>query len=155
MTDYCLSPLAHDDIHAISAIEQRAHCSPWSDTQLTAPTGRFDHAYGLRLMQPHSLLIGYFYARCVAGEGELLNIAIDPTYQGQGWGSLLLKAMIEHLHEAGAESIWLEVRESNIAAQALYQKHGFEPVNRRKHYYACADGRREDAWIMQKKLMEN
>lgn len=150
MSDYYLCPLALDDITAISTIERRAHGSPWSDTQLAAPTGRFDHAYGLHIMQPHALLIGYFYARCVAGEGELLNIAIEPTYQGQGWGSILLEAMIKRLNEAGAESIWLEVRESNIAAQVLYQKYGFKPVSRRKHYYAYADGRREDAWVMQK-----
>ncbi|OOE80047.1 ribosomal-protein-alanine N-acetyltransferase [Salinivibrio sp. PR6] len=152
MSDYQITPLDDDDIERISAIEQRAHLFPWSASQLAVSPRQFDYHYVLRLATTPSTIIGYFYARCIADEGELLNIAIDPDYQGQGWGWELLNGMITTLRHAGADSIWLEVRESNIPAKALYQKHGFRVVHRRQQYYRCADGHREDAWIMEKRL---
>ncbi|OOE58491.1 ribosomal protein S18-alanine N-acetyltransferase [Salinivibrio kushneri] len=152
MSDYQITPLDHDDVVAIAAIEQRAHLFPWSPAQLAVSSHQFDHHYVLRLTTASSCIIGYFYARCIAGEAELLNIAIDPDYQGQGWGWILLNGMITTLRHAGADSIWLEVRESNMPAKALYQKHDFQVIHRRQQYYRCADGCREDAWIMKKRL---
>ncbi|OOE43367.1 ribosomal-protein-alanine N-acetyltransferase [Salinivibrio kushneri] len=152
MSDYQITPLDHDDVAAVTAIEQRAHLFPWSAAQLAVSSHQFDHHYVLRLATAPSCIIGYFYARCIAGEAELLNIAIDPDYQEQGWGWILLNGMITTLRHAGADSIWLEVRESNMPAKALYQKHGFQVVHRRQQYYRCADGCREDAWIMEKRL---
>ncbi|MGL5737518.1 MAG: ribosomal protein S18-alanine N-acetyltransferase, partial [Plesiomonas shigelloides] len=73
--------------------------------------------------------------------------AVDPLCQGQGFGRALLQALVERLEERGLVTLWLEVRESNTPARALYEAEGFNEVSRRKNYYPTADGR-EDAVIM-------
>lgn len=92
-------------------------------------------------------VVGYFYAQNVAGELTLLNIAVCPQQQGQGYGRQLLQAFLEKGELANAESAWLEVRESNLKAMHLYQEVGFNEVDRRRNYYPTVSGY-EDAIIM-------
>lgn len=65
-------------------------------------------------------LVGYFYAQNIVGEVTLLNIAVDPQQQGKGYGRQLAEYFLDIGEQAGAESAWLEVRESNQRAYALY-----------------------------------
>ena len=76
---------------------------------------------------------------------------MDPQYQGQGYGKLLLTELISRLTANRAESLFLEVRVSNTRAIALYRSAGFQEISRRKGYYPTRDGR-EDAIVMQKLL---
>lgn len=92
-------------------------------------------------------LLGYFYAQNIVGEVTLLNIAIAPSAQGKGFGSKLLEGLIDLCEAKKVESIWLEVRDSNQAAQNLYLNAGFNEVDRRYNYYPATQGR-EDAIIM-------
>jgi ribosomal-protein-alanine N-acetyltransferase len=78
---------------------------------------------------------GYLIARAVAGEGEILNLAVAPEVRRQGLGAQLLEAGIAELTAAGAREVFLEVREHNLAAQQLYQRRGFRPVALRARYY--------------------
>ncbi|WP_264767992.1 ribosomal protein S18-alanine N-acetyltransferase, partial [Klebsiella pneumoniae] len=80
-------------------------------------------------------VVGYFYAQNIVGEVTLLNIAIDPAQQGKGYGQQLLQHFIALCEQQKAESAWLEVRESNQRAFALYQRAGFNEIDRRVNYY--------------------
>ena len=80
-------------------------------------------------------------------EATLFNIAVAPEFQRKGLGRELLDALIVGLEEKGIVTLWLEVRDSNRAAIALYESLGFNEVSIRRNYYPTADGR-EDARIM-------
>jgi ribosomal-protein-alanine N-acetyltransferase len=77
-------------------------------------------------------------------EGQIMSIAVDPAYRGNGIGSALLTEAIERLIREGARYIGLEVRVSNIGAIRLYERFGFRRVKRIIGYYS--DG--EDAYYM-------
>ena len=79
---------------------------------------------------------------------HITNIVVKKTYRQQGIGSLLLKELIEISNKENVTSITLEVKASNLPAQNLYAKYGFEKLGRRKKYYNGT----EDAIIMTKDL---
>ncbi len=142
---YSLRQLVNSDIEQIVTIEQQAHSYPWSRDQLLELNGKRSSHYGL--FDADEVLLGYFYSQNIVGEVSLLNIAVAPQKQGQGLGKYLLQQLIAISEQAKAESIWLEVRESNQGAIALYQKLGFNEVDRRRDYYPATNGR-EDALLM-------
>lgn len=78
---------------------------------------------------------GYVVARAVADEGEILNLAVAPAGRRHGVGRALVRAVLHALGTRGVRDVFLEVRESNAAARALYAAHGFREVGRRPRYY--------------------
>jgi ribosomal-protein-alanine N-acetyltransferase len=78
-------------------------------------------------------------------EAHICTIAVHPERRREGLGELLLLALLDQGLERGARQATLEVRVSNLAAQGLYQKYGFEIVSVRKRYYSDSG---EDAYIM-------
>ena len=82
-----------------------------------------------------------------AGEGHLLNLSVAPDCQRTGHGSALLKEAMRLARKRGAQHVFLEVRPSNLAAQALYRRFGFREVAVRPGYYP-AHGGREDALVL-------
>lgn len=78
---------------------------------------------------------GFAIAVELAGEWELENIVIGDAYRGRGLGSMLLKAVLEHVSLHRGERIFLEVRESNRSARSLYERSGFSISGRRPGYY--------------------
>jgi ribosomal-protein-alanine N-acetyltransferase len=84
---------------------------------------------------PHRLL-GFLVARHLAPEWELENIVVAPAVRRNGIGNQLLSALLAAARKAKSEPIFLEVRDSNTAARALYEKAGFVQTGRRKSYYA-------------------
>lgn len=95
---------------------------------------------------------GFALGRVVAGEAELLTIAVDPVAQRRGVGRRLMQAFLEELARRGAETVFLEVAESNAAARALYARAGFTETGRRRGYYQSPDGRAVDAVMMARAL---
>ena len=91
--------------------------------------------------------MGFAVVRQVGDDGELLQIAVDKSARRSGIGSMLVAAVIDYAEVHALQSVFLEVRGSNIAATALYKKNGFEPVRTRKNYY---DDPVEDAIVMKK-----
>jgi [ribosomal protein S18]-alanine N-acetyltransferase len=81
----------------------------------------------------------------IAGELHVITIAVHPRYRGLGLGEWLLLTLLEEGQKLAAEEATLEVRVSNLVAQALYQKYGFEEVGRRSGYYS---NNGEDALIL-------
>jgi ribosomal-protein-alanine N-acetyltransferase len=80
-------------------------------------------------------VLGYSIAWQIADEAELANLAVAPAARGAGIGRALLDDLLQAIETRGGATVYLEVRESNEAAKALYRSRGFEEVGRRKGYY--------------------
>jgi ribosomal-protein-alanine N-acetyltransferase len=80
-------------------------------------------------------IAGFIVGRRVADEGEILNLAVKPQHRRHGVGRALAKALLELFAREAVLQVFLEVRESNAEAIALYQGLGFREVERREGYY--------------------
>ena len=80
----------------------------------------------------------------------MADVSSAPAARRQGYADALLQRWSADCAANGVTRLLLEVRESNAAAQALYRKHGFADMARRRGYYSLSDGAREDALIMEK-----
>jgi len=92
---------------------------------------------------------GFIVGRQEAGEAEILNLAVIPAKRRKGEGGALLKAAVEALRARKVSRVFLEVRESNEAGMAFYEKQGFSKTGRRAGYYRDPD---EAAIRMEMKL---
>ncbi len=90
-------------------------------------------------------IVGYGGLWLMTDEAHITTIAVDPDYQGNGLGELLLLGLIDRARQIGARWLTLEVRASNEVAQALYRKYTFKEMGVRRRYYSD-DG--EDALVM-------
>ena len=90
-------------------------------------------------------IVGFLGTWYAADQAHIVSVGVADGYRRRGIGELLLIAAVEHAVAKGTETITLEVRESNAAAQALYAKYGFIEQGIRKGYYS---DNREDAVIM-------
>jgi len=87
---------------------------------------------------------GFVLSRGAADEEELLLIAVDPAHRRRGIGTALLSSFIDQARDRGAERLFLEMRDGN-SAEALYLRHGFARVGRRRAYYRRGSGLPVDA----------
>lgn len=94
-------------------------------------------------------IVGYLIAREAVGTGEILNLAVDPSYRRSGIARALLDAGLAVLRQRAVDEVFLEVRVSNEAAQALYRGAEFRPVGRRRAYYRNPV---EDALVLRRAL---
>ncbi len=133
----------------MAALEKEVAPSPWSLSQF------LNSCRGERpiwvLEDDAGELAGFAICQLVADEATLMNIAVSPRVQRQGWGRRLLGEVVAGLGASGAERLMLEVRRGNSAAIALYLDQGFSEDGRRKAYYP-APGGREDALLMSREL---
>ena len=93
---------------------------------------------------PRGEPLGFALSRVVAGEAELLLLAVKRSVQRRGVGKTLMLRFIDDAGARGAERLHLEVRDGNDAID-LYKRHGFAEVGRRRNYYSGAAGQRFDA----------
>ena len=129
-----------DKIHEIESL---SFLSPWSVNAFREEVKNpVSHLWAMFL---NDGLLGYICFWLVDREMQLANIAVHPDFRNRGMGRALLTKMIDTGLAERAESIWLEVRESNRTARTLYEKSGFEPVGKRRKYYSDND---EDAIVM-------
>lgn len=91
---------------------------------------------------------GFIMIRVVLDEAEILTVGVRPSQRRAGIGRQLVDKALVAAAARGAQQMFLEVAQSNIAAIGLYNASGFEQVGRRKGYYAHADGTHEDALMM-------
>ena len=140
-----ISPIEAQDFDALYAIEQAAHALPWSLG--TLKNNQAERYLNLKIVEGHQIY-GFAICQTVLDEATLFNIAIDPQKQGLGLGRQLLNELITQLRQKGILTLWLEVRESNKKALALYDSLGFNQVDIRKNYYPTPDGKRENAVVM-------
>lgn len=129
-----IRPLHQDDFREVTAIERASFATPWPE-QTFLNLLRRSNACLLSAVDSDQRVLGYAAIWFSHGEGELGNLAVDPTARRTGVGSLLLKAILREGRTREARQIFLEVRETNLNAQSLYERHGFELVGRRENYY--------------------
>ncbi|MEF1290168.1 ribosomal protein S18-alanine N-acetyltransferase [Vibrio sp. M260118] len=144
MTQTSLLPLSEEHLDQVWRIERSAHTHPWSENMIRDVNSRGACHH---VLVTNDEVVGYFYAQNIVGEVTLLNIAVNPSQQGKGYGRQLMQAFLEWCKSNKAESAWLEVRESNHSAFGLYESIGFNEVDRRINYYPTISGK-EDAIIM-------
>ncbi len=94
-------------------------------------------------------IAGYVLGRVVVDQAEILSIAIVPGRRRQGLGRQLLDGVLAAMMQRGAGTVWLEVRASNEAAQAMYQSAGFSAAGLRRGYYRQPP---EDALVLRREL---
>lgn len=137
-------------LDAVMAIEVAVYPFPWSRGNF-ADSLASGHAARV-LLAPGGAMLGYFVAMSGVAEMHLLNITVARQAQGCGHARRLLDALFDLCRAQRASTLWLEVRESNAHARAVYSHLGFDEIGVRRRYYPAALGRREDAVVMSLKL---
>lgn len=127
----------------VTAIEDLVSPHPWRLSQFRESLD----CHHCLVISDDKGVIGFLVYSQVAGEAEILNIAVHPNYQRKGLARQLLNHCLSHLPEE-VDRLFLEVRASNSAAIHLYGQLGFVQSGCRKNYYLLKSGQREDALLM-------
>ena len=101
------------------------------------------------IQESASVTLGAAWFSVYDASAELIDLSISPAYRRQGWGMKLLQTSLEVLESESVSICHLEVRRSNCAAIALYQRTNFRIVGERANYYRSQDGP-EDAILMRR-----
>ena len=139
------------DIAQIHEIEELCFAIPWSRESIEHDIAENPVSRWLVLDDGEGRVLAYAGLWLVIDEAHVLNVAVHPNAQRQGNGRRVLTALIELARENGMGLMTLEVRRSNLPAQALYHACGFMDVGYRKRYY---EDNREDALIMYLELSQ-
>jgi len=120
------------DVPAILAIEQQApRAAHWTPEQYSKLVGG-----GVVLVAEEAgQLCGFICAKAVASEWEVENVVVAAAFVRRGMANELVRNLIQRAENEAASAILLEVRESNLPARRLYEKHGFREAGRRRAYY--------------------
>lgn len=136
-----------DDLPALLEIERRASHDPWGEGAILS---QLSSEVGLSLVcEEDGALRGALYLSLIPPEGEVLALAVLPEERRRGIARLLLENGMKALISGGACVLYLDVRESNAPARALYTALGFRECGRRRAFYSHP---REDAILMEKAL---
>ncbi|HEX8716163.1 MAG TPA: ribosomal protein S18-alanine N-acetyltransferase [Gemmatimonadaceae bacterium] len=133
-TSVHLRPVRDGDLDRIAEIERASFTDPWSRPSF-AQLLRDRRVHFIVACTPDGIIRGYAVAWFVLDEGEIANIAVQPDCRGQGIGRTLLRSVTEAAAARRASALYLEVRDSNASARAMYSAHGFVQVGRRNRYY--------------------
>jgi ribosomal-protein-alanine N-acetyltransferase len=133
-----------DDVSAVVDLDKKSFSLPWPERSF-----RFEltdnPASRCWVAELDGNVVGMIVVWLIVDDAHVATIAIDPEYRRQGIGKRLLAHALRQMIRDGARSSFLEVRESNLAAQEMYRKFGFEVTGRRRRYYRDND---EDAILM-------
>jgi ribosomal-protein-alanine N-acetyltransferase len=133
-----------DDVPAVVDLDQRSFSLPWPERSF-----RFEltdnPASRCWVAELDGKVVGMIVVWLIVEEAHVATIATHPDFRRKGFAKSLLSHALQKLTEQGARSSFLEVRESNLAAQAMYRKFGYEETGRRRRYYKDND---EDAILM-------
>jgi ribosomal-protein-alanine N-acetyltransferase len=148
MADPCpIRPIIRSDADRVAELERECFPDPWSkagiEEVISLPIG-----FGL-VVDCDGLVVGYVLTRWVADSAEILNLAIAESHRRRGLATSLLQQVMAGLASRGVREVYLEVRESNRSAQALYRAHGFRPAGMRRAYYRRPV---EDALVLRRSL---
>lgn len=116
-------------------IECAAHGAPWTRKTFQQCVG---HLYLTRALLLNGMPVGFTICYLVADEVTLMNIAVHPKHQGKGYGKLLMRDILDFISDETGKrqrTLFLEVREHNTSAIALYKALGFSDIGRRPNYY--------------------
>jgi ribosomal-protein-alanine N-acetyltransferase len=147
-------PLETTDAGIAATLHRARFPQPWNDGEFHSLLSQ-QPVYGFLALKEGVLgrmAGGFVLGRAVAGEAEILTIGVDQRFERAGLGWRLMQAALLEARMRGAENIFLEVDETNVAARRLYDKLGFAKAGERKAYYAAADGSRSTALVLRRDL---
>ena len=142
--------MQNSDVETIHQIENLVQSHPWSKKQFIEAV----ESYQSTVIDINGQVVGFCILQSVLDEANLLLMAIHPSQQGKGLGYEILEQSISMLKNDPVQ-IFLEVRESNKPAIALYEKTGFHQIDLRRNYYPNPDGTKEHAIIMVKSCSDD
>ena len=159
-----LRAMQASDLPAVLQVEERAYSVPWTEgifrdcmrvrylcmVAEVAATPGFDARSGGK-----DQIIGHAVMSVAAGECHVLNVCVHPDLHNRGIGRRMLRRLLALARRQEADTAFLEVRASNVAAIALYYSEGFDEVGLRRGYYPVAIDdtvNREDAVVMARAL---
>lgn len=141
-----LEPMNEIDVAAVADIDARAQLTPWSEALFSDCLNSGYSCYILK--NAADIIIGFQILSFIFDESHLLNIAVDPAFQGRGLGQFMLNDALALAKRRQSRVMFLEVRNSNSKAQRLYTLFGFQHYHTRRDYYRTQNGH-EDALLMQ------
>lgn len=136
------------DIPEISEIERLSFPSPWSSNIFFSELEKESFAF-YHVMEYRDQIIGYGGYWKIKSEAHLVTFAVHPSFRRMGLGAKLLEHLFKYAQVQSLDTITLEVRHSNLAAQRFYERFGFKKIAVSPHYYSDTD---EDAIVYWKKL---
>ena len=142
---YVIRPMTEEDTFTVSQIEEEIFSLPWSQKSFSDACSNADNVY--LVCEMDGVIAGYCGMWTVLGEGNITNMAVSPDYRRCGIAQTLMQAMEEYGEDKKVTSYFLEVRQSNAPAIALYEKMGYKNIGIRKRFYEKPV---EDAVIMTK-----
>ena len=146
MSDIIVRKAVAEDISAIAEIERASIPQPWSEAAFAAALEQ-ENAVTLAAVCDGTVC-GFITGVHILDNADIYSVATADEYRRNGVGAKLLEAFFGALPDT-VETVGLEVRESNLAAISLYEKHGFERVGLRKNFYSEP---RENAVLYTKQL---
>jgi ribosomal-protein-alanine N-acetyltransferase len=142
--NFDIRKMAVEDVPAVAELDKISFSLPWPERSF-----RFEvtdnPASRCWVAEVDGRVVGMIVAWLFVDEVHIATLATHPDFRRQGIAQKLLTHTLRYTSDEGAVSSFLEVRESNLAAQAMYRKFGYENTGRRKRYYKDND---EDAVLM-------
>jgi [ribosomal protein S18]-alanine N-acetyltransferase len=138
MSQITVRPASPADVPDMMRLtDHSATAARWSPTQYDQIFSQESPRRLAMVVQDSRGLQGFLVAQCAVDEWEIENVAIAGPARRRGLGTRLLGEFLDQAHVKGARAVFLEVRESNHAARALYEKWSFEESGRRPRYYSA------------------
>ncbi|MDP9202802.1 MAG: ribosomal protein S18-alanine N-acetyltransferase [Gemmatimonadota bacterium] len=144
-----LRPAAEGDLVEVVRIERACFADPWTEESFRRLLAGQPAIFLVAVIPPDSAIAGYAIGFSIGEDAEVLNVAVEPSFRGKGLAGQMLDAVLIELSARGVRTAFLEVRESNRAARALYGSRGFSEIGRRQQYYRRPV---EDALVMRRIL---
>jgi [ribosomal protein S18]-alanine N-acetyltransferase len=143
------------DCRRVAEVHAERFSRPWNDGEFDSLLTQ-ENVFGYVARQRNTVfgkpVAGFVLAREVAGEAEILTIAVGTKYGRFGLGWRLMLAALHEANRRGGEAIFLEVDDTNAAALALYRKMGFQKVGERPAYYSDPKIGKTSALVMRRDL---
>ncbi len=148
-----LARLTVEDVPSLQPLEDQVNLAFWGNDNYRRFLEEFPEYFGCKaVLTPNpdkELLVGFFLARSIYDNLEILKLGVDPIYQRLGIGSELMENAYSEGIRRGCSRCFLEVRKSNQTAIQFYYRHNFRIAGTRLDYYTDPV---EDAWIMERNL---
>ena len=139
-----LRPMRESDVDDVMEVETSAYSHPWT-AGIFHDCLRVGYCCWVCILDAN--IIGHGVMSIAAGECHILNICLHPDWQHRGLGRKLVAKLLDIARQRQADTAFLEVRQSNRVALALYRSMGFNEIGIRRGYYPTDNGR-ENARIL-------
>lgn len=145
-TSFCLRRMVKRDLPFVLEIETLSFPNPWRPMAFLGEISNFGISLPqVIVLEGEEKVIGYVVCWLIKDEAQIANLAVHPDYRRKGIAEAVMHNVFDRLKADGATFVVLEVRPSNGAAVALYEKLSFSVLGTRKGYYCNPD---EDAILM-------